>query len=197
VSRIARAALAALPSIVVCRPALAHMIGDARGFPGGVLHPLLVPAHALALIAMGLMLGSQDRAAALRLFAVFVLSLATAVAMVAAAYAPREPAMILLIATACAALAAAIGRPLPMPFAAILAGVAAIALLLDSVPAVVSTTETLLALAGTIFSASAVLLIVSTLAMTARRHWQRIAVRIAGSWCAASALLVLALQMAR
>jgi hypothetical protein len=38
---------------------------------------------------------------------------------------------------------------------------------------------------------------VSDLTARSRRDWQRIGVRIAGSWIAASAILVLALRLAR
>lgn len=194
---VARAALLVLPGIVLCRPAFAHMVGDARGFSGGVLHPLLVPAQTLSLIALGLMIGSQNIAERRRLPAVFVFALVAGSAMVAAAWPAQEPGTVLILCAALAGLMTATGRPLPFVAGALLTGVAACALVFDSVPAVISKTETLLSLAGTAIAACAVVFAIAILAAFARRDWQRIAVWIAGSWCGASALLVLALRLAR
>lgn len=192
-----RALLLALPGMLVCRPVLAHVLIGVDGFPGGALHPLLVPAQTLTLIALGLLAGTQGPAAGRRLFAVFALSLAAAVAMVVAAYAPRETATILLLCALAAGLSAALGRPLPFALPALVTGVGSIALLLDSVPPLISATDTLIALAGTMMSACIVYVLAAWLAMPRGREWRRIAVRIAGSWCAASALLVLAQSLAR
>ena len=196
--RAIRAAGLALPGLLPATPGFAHsVVAGYDPFPGGLLHPLLVPAHLMALVALGLMLGTQGARASIRLLAVFALSLAAAILMVAAALSPREPALVLSVCTLGAGAVAAAGRPLPFPATALLAGVGAIALLLDSVPAILSKSETLIALGGTVLSACGVLIAVAGLALLARRPWQRIAVRIAGSWCAASALLVLAATLAR
>ena len=63
----ARARLLAAAALVLsAQPALAHPpplgIG---GFPGGLLHPLFVPAHALAVLALGLLIGQQAAGARL------------------------------------------------------------------------------------------------------------------------------------
>lgn len=195
--RLTRPLLLAVPSMLVCRPALGHVVADAGGFTGGVLHPLLVPAQALALIALGAMAATQGAATARRLFAVFVLSFAAAVAMIVAAYAPHEPGLILLVCAFAAGLSAALGRPLPFALPALIVGIGAIALLLDSVPPLISATDTLIALGGTTLSACIVFAAVAWLSLPRGRPWRRIAVRIAGSWCAASALLTLAQTLAR
>lgn len=192
-----QALLLALTSMFVSRSALAHVLIGVDGFPGGALHPLLVPAQTLTLIALGLMAGTQGPAAGARLFAVFALSLAAAVAMVVAAYAPQETGTILLLCAFAAGLAAALGRRLTFALPALIAGVGAIALLLDSVPPLISATDTLIALGGTMLSACMVFAAVTWLALPEGRPWRRIAVRIAGSWCAASALLVLAQTLTR
>ena len=51
--------------------------------------------------------------------------------------------------------------------------------------------------AGLAVAAMAIVALVMAIAILARRPWQRIGVRIAGSWIAASAILVLALRLAR
>ncbi len=59
-----RAALAAVILCLATAAAQAHtVIPGIGGFPGGLLHPLLVPAHALTLIALGLLAGSFARPA--------------------------------------------------------------------------------------------------------------------------------------
>jgi threonine/homoserine/homoserine lactone efflux protein len=67
----------------------------------------------------------------------------------------------------------------------------------DSVPQEISVQPTLLSLAGTAVAAWLTVIFVAAMAAQVRREWVRIAVRILGSWTAASAMLVLALRMAR
>jgi hypothetical protein len=60
---------------------------------------------------------------------------------------------------------------------------------------------TMLALLGTFITAVLALVLVAWFAAWVaagrRHHWQRIGIRILGSWSAASAILVLALQLVR
>ncbi|NWG25838.1 MAG: HupE/UreJ family protein [Pseudorhodoplanes sp.] len=193
-----RAAFAALVLLAAPEAAQAHVVIEGMsGFSGGLLHPLLVPAHILALLGGGLMAGCQSRRDGIALIAIFAGSLGVASGLVATAYAAQEPGLVLLAATAIAGLGAAYGRPLPLPASAIVVGLVAIALLLDSVPAVPSRAETMLALSGTALTAIALFAFVTMLSVAARPGWPRTGIRIAGSWCAASALLVLVAQLAR
>ena len=50
---------------------------------------------------------------------------------------------------------------------------------------------------GTFCGASLLVLVVIEIVSRRRHHWQRIGVRVIGSWIAASAILVLALQISR
>jgi urease accessory protein len=86
--------------------------------------------------------------------------------------------------------------PLPPLVPAALVAAGAIALMLDSVPAIVSVTETLMVLGATVFSATAVFGLLVVLSGRLKRPWQALGRRIAGSWAAASAILVLALRLA-
>jgi urease accessory protein len=52
-------------------------------------------------------------------------------------------------------------------------------------------------LAGTALGACLALAIIAACASRLRRSWQRVGMRIVGSWIAASAILVLALHFAR
>ena len=104
---------------------------------------------------------------------------------------------VLLTSGACAGLLTALAQPLPriVPAAILIAG--GLSLIIDSVPSVVFKLDTILALSGTVLAAALTLGLVAYLASILKRDWQRIGVRIVGSWTAASALLVLALMFAR
>jgi urease accessory protein len=83
----------------------------------------------------------------------------------------------------------------PKPLAWLLAAIAGAALALDSPPQAVTIAEAYATLAGTAVGACAMLVGVSAVAAHAHADWQRLGVRILGSWIAASAILVLAIQL--
>jgi urease accessory protein len=192
--RLAWAALAA--ALLAAAPAQAHtVIEGISGFPGGLLHPILVPAHALLLVTLGLIAGAQTTQRRF-LVALFPLALIAAVALIVSAFAADTQNIILwLCAISGAVLALAWPLPLIVPSALIAAG--GIALMLDSVPALLSVRDTLLALGGTAVSALAVFALFATLAATLTRPWQIVGRRIVGSWATASAILVLALRFVK
>lgn len=187
---------AALAAIAAPGPAHAHAaIVGVGGFAGGALHPLLVPSHALALAALALLIARQDRT--LPPLAAFAAGLLIGIHLVTAAVAvPGAEIAVLMLAAACALLAA-FGRGLPLAVTVPVAAAAGLALLLDSVPAVVSPAETLKSLAGTALSASAALAGATFAAARLRRGWQIAGLRILGSWIAASAILALVLRLVR
>jgi hypothetical protein len=80
---------------------------------------------------------------------------------------------------------------------AVIAAIGAGAIMFDSVPQEISIHATLVALAGTMLSATLALALIALAGAAAQRQWLGIAVRIAGSWTAASAILVLALRLAK
>ena len=71
------------------------------------------------------------------------------------------------------------------------------ALPLNAPPHEITIANAVAAQAGLAVAAIAIVALVMVIAMRATRPWQRIGVRIAGSWIAASAILVLALRLAR
>jgi len=164
-------------------------------FLGGLLHPLALPAHALALLALGLLI-AQQRAQFVP-FAAFIVGLAVGLAAIALAIAATSAVDVLLAGAALNGLLVALARPFPMFVSATLAAVAGIALGLDSPPEVISLSAATVMLIGTGLGAALALAIVATGASCLTRDWQRIGVRILGSWIAASAILVLALRFAR
>src|SRR5262245_31633898 len=184
-----------LVALVLATPARAHEVFGIGGIPGGLLHPLLVPSHALTLVALSLLIGqqAQRRAALVALFAVGMI--AGLIVIVSAIALDRTNDAVLAVA-AVAGLAVALARPL-WAAAAVLAVAAGIAIELDSVPQEISMMATFLALTATIVSAVLAVLVVSALAASWRRHWQHVGMRVAGSWIAAIAILTLALRLTR
>jgi hydrogenase/urease accessory protein HupE len=179
-------------------PALAHApISGVDGFPGGLLHPLAAPAHALALVGLGLLIGQQPRRQRTRLLIVFAAALFAALGAIMAAFVFTEGKTVLLAVAAISGILVALARPVPAFAVAVLAALSGIAIEFDSVPAEISISATLRALAGTTIGAALALTFVALASADPRRQWLRIGVRIVGSWTAASAILVLAVQFAR
>src|SRR5262249_27475246 len=176
-------------------PAQAHEVFGIGGVPGGLLHPLLVPSHALTLVALALLIGQQAQRRAV-LVSLFALGMIAGLMVIVSAYAADRANDAVLAVAAVAGLAVALARPL-WPIAAVVAVAAGIAIELDSVPQEISMTTTFLALTATIVSAVLAVLIMSALAASLCRHWQRIGMRVAGSWIAAIAILTLALRLTR
>lgn len=190
-----RIGLALIFAAALASPAVAH--GPIKGigaFYNGLLHPVLVPAHLLVLVAIGLLIGQHaPHASRLALPAVAV----TLALMLGLGFtAPQTALQWVLLAVALAAgLATALswtgGNVPPV----LLAGAAGIAVALDSTPDVFPAEQTWIALCGTGLGAALIVTYCGGLAAWFDRPWQRIAIRAAGSWIAASAILVLTLDV--
>ncbi len=103
------------------QPALAHPpplgIG---GFPGGLIHPLFVPAHAMAVVALGLLIGQQ--AAWTRLAATsFVVGMAAGLGVMTLGVVPARMNELVLGGALIAGLLVALARPVPETLGCILA----------------------------------------------------------------------------
>jgi len=193
---IAAAALAWL--LITAAPASAHdVVPGVGGSLGGLLHPVLVPAHALALTALGLLVAQQAPRHRMGLLAAFAASLGAGILVIVSAFAVADAQYAVLGVAAAAGLAVALARPLLAPVAALVGLFGGVAVELDSAPEEISMQRTFLSLVGTAVGALLVVVLVAGLAIHLRRGWQRIGVRIVGSWIAASAILVLALRLAR
>jgi urease accessory protein len=165
-------------------------------FLGGLLHPLLTPSHALALLGLGLLIGQHP--ATKRPLPLMLFMLALAAGLLALVFAVEEtPAGDVLLAGVAisGALVAAAVR-LPILLLGPLAAVVGAAIGLDSPPDVVSLREAVLMLIGTGIGASIALTLVVAGAARMARDWQQIGVRVLGSWTAASALLAIAVRFA-
>lgn len=188
--------IAAAILLLAAQPALAHPpplgIG---GFPGGLLHPLFVPAHAMAIAALGLLTGLQPWT---RLAAVlFIVGLATGLGVMTLGVVPVWVNELVLAGTLIAGLLAALDRPLPEWAGCILAVLLGFCIALDSPPETISLGEANLMLLGTGLGAIVTLIAFAMISASLRPGWPRIGARILGSWIAASAILVLVLRLAR
>jgi len=191
-------ALLALALMLIAQPALAHPppLGI-PGFFGGLLHPLWVPAHALSLCGLGLLIGMQmprwSRAVTLG----YIAALAVGLGVMTLGIVPRWIGEGLLVAAAVSGALVALGRSLPEVLGVAVASATGIAVALDSPPEVVSLREANLMLIGTGVGAVLFLVVVAEIVARLKRPRLRLAARGLGSWIAAGAILSLALQIAR
>jgi FtsH-binding integral membrane protein len=165
-------------------------------FYSGMLHPLVVPAQLVALLALGLLVG--QRGAVLRGAAITALILALplglALSRVAAAGGGMATDTLLLAVGACVALAVSAAQS--MPRWTLLAGAAATGLLvgLGADPDGLEGSARALSLAGSWLGAAIVVAWIAVMTEFLRRDWMKIGVRVVGSWVAAAAMIVLALS---
>jgi urease accessory protein len=155
----------------------------------------LLPAHLLALVALGLTIGQGERRTIA--IAAFALGLATGSAAIALAVRDTPAALGLLAMAAFAGIALAAAWPPPNIIKVVLAFATGAAITLNSPPQAITLGAAIATQLATAVAALVVLALVVLIAMHAAQPWQRIAVRIVGSWIAASAILVIALRLAR
>jgi urease accessory protein len=167
------------------------------GFWRGLLQPLLMPSHALALVGLGLLIGQQSADRRLVAMIAFALALAAGLGALALAVGETPAGDVLLAGVAVSGVLAALAALVPTLGLALLAAVLGAALGLDSPPDVLSLLGAYLMLLGSGLGACLALGIASECAARAARQWQRMGVRVLGSWAAASAMLALAVRLSR
>ena len=194
----ARATAIATVLVVVASPRLALAHGSIQGmgsFYGGMLHPFLVPAHVLALFALGLLLGQQAIVDLPVGFPSFMAGLT--VGLVVAGFGiVSVPSAVLLAIAAVLGIVVAAAPPVPSALCAALTISVGLAVGLDSPSEALTVGRRIAALLGTGLAAILGVFYAATLVERLRRGWQRILVRILGSWVGASAFLVFALAVA-
>jgi hydrogenase/urease accessory protein HupE len=168
------------------------MSGLLQAFADGFINPLTTPAHVLVLLALALLLARQPQRYAVLL--VFALALAAGfVAIVLAVETTPARTVLLAVAAALGVMVAAAWAPKLLAW--LFAAIAGAALALDSPPQAVTIAQAYATLCGTAVGACAMLVLVAAIAAHANADWQRLGLRILGSWIAASAILVLAVQL--
>ncbi|WP_405224826.1 HupE/UreJ family protein [Lentisalinibacter sediminis] len=193
---IARATLLLAAALAVL-PARAHAHSPVEGmneFYNGVLHPLLVPAHILLILATGLFLGQRGPRENRLALPAFFLAAAAGLALAGSGAAPETVRGLLLAGTMAIGLLTAVGRRAPLPLYPAAGAFAGFFLGLDSAPEALEGRERILALVGTGVGLNLWLIYACGVAdFFSKKPWQRIGLRILGSWVAASSILVLAL----
>lgn len=183
-------ALLAFPQL-----ALAHSpIEGINEFYNGLLHPVFVPAHVLLLMALGLFVGQQgtkDNQVAVAVFLV-----AVTLGLMAAWFSLGDQLEMLILGAAAAtgiliAARLAVGRY----GCALVTALAGLLLGMDSAQDMLSGKERFISLVGSAVGIYLLFLYPMALAdIFSKKSWQKIGVRVVGSWIAASSLLVLALS---
>ncbi len=163
----------------------------------GALAQFFTPTHLLAVVALGLLAGQHAKRIPVVTLAAFALGLAIGSIIVATAVRETPAALALLAIAAFAGSIVVIALPTKTPVVHVLAFAAGAALALNSPPQALTIPAAVATQLGTGVAAVATLALVTLIAMHADRPWQRIGVRIFASWITASAILVLALRLAR
>jgi urease accessory protein len=154
-----------------------------------------LPTHLLAVVALGLVIGQGAR---VRLhLALFALGLLAGSLAIAAATRETPAALVLLAIAAIAGIMTVLTWAPPFILAAALSLGAGAALALNMPPQALTIPAAVGEQVGSAIAALATIGLVTFVATKATRSWQQIGVRILGSWIAASAILVLALRLAR
>ena len=178
--------------------AFAHApIAGVNSFYNGLLHPLFVPVHVLLLAALGLLFGQQG--AVKNAWILLVYLGAVVLGLCVAPFSPGpdlEP--ILLVVAGALGLLLGVSPPLPAPWLTVIGVLSGFLVGLDSFQSGLAFKNAVLGLFGSGISLYLLPLYPMGLVETfSKRSWQRIGVRVLGSWIAASALLVLSLSLAR
>jgi urease accessory protein len=161
---------------------------------GGLLHPFLVPSQLMLLLAVNLAVGSSGRAPA-RLGSIAII-VGLSVGLVFGAPLPIAAlsAKILLVAALACAIPVIFAATLGPSVAFVCSCLAGLLVGLDSAPESGPFGPVLLASVGTFIGGALLTLIVLALSVSVTRDWQRIGIRVLGSWIAAASILVTSLS---
>jgi urease accessory protein len=185
-------------SMLAPTTAFAHDLSVRYGaYLGAAVHPLTELDHLLALLAVGLLAGQQGSPATWRALAALIIGLLFGVALATVpSLVPIEPSLLTVFNLASffvlgALVAAALRLPswLVVALAAIVGASHGLENGLDLGDALSVFSGLGVITAGLIAATP-----VAALAASTRRGWQRVAVRVAGSWIAAIGLIVLGLR---
>lgn len=193
----APAGIAAGAILVSVVPASAHAPLEGVGeFYAGLLHPILVPAEMLASMAVGLLLGScgpkHCRSGVPALATGLVLGLAAGVF----GGTVGDSTGILLCVAMAAAVAVTAGVRLPVSLVTLLSLACGIAVGLDAQPESQAPSSAALSGAATVLSGTLLTLFTAVLVLSRAKFWQKVAVRVAGSWIIASGMLYFSWRLA-
>ncbi len=182
--------------LVTTADAQAHSPFEGAGdFYGGLLHPLLIPAEAMAVVAAGLVMGSSGQKHSRAGWPAIALGLATGLLAARIRPASWDPTFVLSCLALIAGATVSAGLRPPAPILVFLALLLGIAVGVDAAPDAAPLPAWLLAATGALIGATLLTAVVIALALHRKTYWQLIAIRIAGSWIAAIAMLHIAWQI--
>jgi len=175
--------------------ALAHSpIKGIGSFLNGMLHPLLVPAQVLIILALGLWYGQHKPAE--NKTSVLIFLFATIVGLIASGFSmTADVSILLLVGAVVIGLLIISGISVPQVFYIFMGISAGFIVGLDSAQEALADKAKILSLFGSGVGIYFLLLYAMAISESLSvRHWQVIAVRVIASWLSASAMMVLALS---
>jgi len=186
------ALLLALPA-----SASAHTVVSGVGdFFGGVLHPLTTPAHVLLLLGLGIYLGQQVPLKLKASLFVFVTVSALALGLTTTGLVKTVPPPLIIGLALLAGVLVALEIPPATWISRGLFALAALAIGLDSAVETGTGWVVVKTLLGTW---TGLIIIVADLAFYSSKftkwQWQRVGLRVAGSWITAASLMILAFAL--
>lgn len=165
-------------------------------FYGHLLHPVTVLPHFLLLTAVALTLGQQGRGKARAGAIALGLAFAGGLAAATAGASGSVSESMLLLGALVVGSAVILDRHMPAAAAVTVAAAAGLAIGLDSATAATGIRDKALGIVGVTTGVMYLTIVIAGFTISFEKHWQRIAVRVAGSWIFAVSMLVLAQTIA-
>jgi len=160
----------------------------------GLLHPFTEPAHLITILALGFMLTQQGNTCPPAGWGSF--SIAAFIGLVASLMGLVLPVtMILLLLCIFFGVLVAAKSCMPLYICVGFSIIAGFIVGLDSTPAPEPLGILIVTVIGTTAGIGIALLAVIVISDACKQYWQQVAIRVAGSWIAASALLVFTLNL--
>ena len=187
--------LACMPGVVLAHAPIEGM----DSFYNGVLHPVLVPAHLLAIVSAGLLIGQQGvkrMQVPLITFLLVLIAALTVTGQFDLALPESAGEMYLLSMAVLCGVLVALELELSLVPLMTIAVVVALLVGFDSSQPELQGRAKLAILTGTGVGGFLLMLYAAAAAEFASRAWQKIGIRILGSWATASAFIVLAFTFA-
>ena len=186
------ALLLALPA-----SASAHTVASGVGyFFGGVLHPLTTPAHVLLLLGLGIYLGQQVPLKLKASLFVFVTVSALALGLTITGLVKTVPPPLIISLALLAGVLVALEIP---PAAWVSRGLFVLAALAVGLDSAVETGTGWVVVKTLLGTWTGLIIIVADVAFYSSKftkwQWQRVGLRVAGSWITAASLMILAFAL--
>ena len=193
------AQIGAIPVLLLIAPDFAYSHPapfGITGYPVLFLHPIVVMDHAICLVAAGLLAGQQKGIALGWLLAALFVGLVAGFAVLV--FTPGFPGdiflpLLLTIVTGLVVAAA----PVLKAWAIALVALSGFAIGLNTYPEGGTLFILSMTLGGLVVGAAILFLLAGWPVSLLQRKWQDVGIRIAGSWLAAIAMLILALAIKR